>query len=455
MTEQKSSANLTERLASLIVNSKVQPESAAYQTAQKCLLDYLASFYAAKDKPAVGRLYQQLAGLDQVQVLPGNASVEPGRVALLNGFAAHYCDLDDVQANFRGHPSAVIYSALLAVSEGSEPTERFFQAYVVGVEVAGQLGAQVNPKHKLDGYHTTATLGTIAAAAALAYYERFSLSETVAILSFAATQAAGLGLESGTDTKPLHAGLAAQRAVQSYQFVTSGLTSSQDAFNNKNGWVKTVAGVELDEQQLVDSWLRPAQIVQPGIWFKQHQFCSAAMSGYDAVRQAYQAGIRLDQVERVIFHFPPDADKVLRYRRPENGQAGKFSIEYIAWQVLSQGDVNDALFDPGVETTAFQAVAGIFSRVNDLPAAGNDQRETVVELVLKGQQVKRFDVKWPKGSPQNPLNFGEIEAKLAAVLAPEPEAIVQQLVVDLNQSTLNNLLATLAGIRNPSLEESR
>lgn len=444
MTEQKNLVSNTRKLAQLIVDSKFQIDE--LNVAKKCFVDYLASAYVSRNEPAVKRLFDTLKNAGPAKLLGQAGTASSYHAALFNGFAAHYNDFDDVQANFRGHPSVVIYSALLALADGTESADRFFEAYIVGVEIAGQIGFQVNPTHKLSGYHTTATLGTIAAAASLAFFKRFSLGQTIDILSFAATQATGLGIEAGTDTKPMHAGLAAQRAVQSYQFVSSQLTTNQDVFNNQTGWVKIVVGQELDLDLIESTWLTPAQIITPGIWFKRHQFCSAAMSGYDAIKQGYLQGINIKNIKQVIFHFRPFGDKVLRYKQPLNGQEGKFSIEYIAWQILTFGDVNDELFDSSVSTEKFQEMSYLFKRVNDLKNIAVDQREILVEFVRTDKSINTIYIDWPQGSPQNPLTMDEIYVKLAHALSIDENELFDILTAGLASKSVAGLLNIIARI---------
>ena len=50
-----------------------------------------------------------------------------------------------------------------------------------------------------------------------------------------------------------------------------------------------------------------------------------------------------EDIERVTVHFPPGADAALRYTAPTTGREGQFSIEYIVYQVLAYGAVQDEL----------------------------------------------------------------------------------------------------------------
>ena len=82
-------------------------DSRLIKEARRALIDYLGCVLQARKEPKVqefGRLWQQEGG--RVNSLLG-LHTTPERAALINGFAAHYLDFDDVQANFRGHPSAL------------------------------------------------------------------------------------------------------------------------------------------------------------------------------------------------------------------------------------------------------------------------------------------------------------------------------------------------------------
>ncbi|MDY4510153.1 aminotransferase class I/II-fold pyridoxal phosphate-dependent enzyme [Streptococcus hyovaginalis] len=91
--------------------------------------------------------------------------------ALINGFSAHAEDIDDTHANLRGHPSAVIFSALLAVSDVDDRMIDVLKAYVIGFEFAGRLGFQAQPQHASKGYHSSGTLGSLGAAVAIGIFK--------------------------------------------------------------------------------------------------------------------------------------------------------------------------------------------------------------------------------------------------------------------------------------------
>ncbi len=89
--------------------------------------------------------------------------------ALANGTAAHALDFDDYEDPGATHASAVLVPALFALGEERQASGRdLLDAYIVGLEVIVRLGAAVNLSHYHRGWHATATLGAIGAAAASA-----------------------------------------------------------------------------------------------------------------------------------------------------------------------------------------------------------------------------------------------------------------------------------------------
>ena len=88
--------------------------------------------------------------------------------ALVNGTAAHAFDLDDYEDPGNTHPSAVLVPALLAQAADRQiDGAALLDAYIVGLEVIMRIREAVNYSHYNIGWHSTRTLGTIGAAAAV------------------------------------------------------------------------------------------------------------------------------------------------------------------------------------------------------------------------------------------------------------------------------------------------
>ncbi len=415
--------------------------------AKRALFDYLSCYYAAKAHPQVRRL-SRLLGISSEDPLVGSAlpkSLKPNS-ALQNGFTAHLLDFDDVQANFRGHPSATIFSALLAEADTQTTLSDLLWAYIQGVELDGQIGKQLNPQHALSGWHSTGTIGTLGATAALGVFKHASNQQLSQMLSIAATQASGLLLQEGTDTKPLTAGFAARNAVTSFELSNAGLSANPDPFNDQIGWLKTIANIEPNLDAWRASWLSPAQLVDPGIWIKPKPFCSSALSSYDAAQLAWQTGITISKAQEIALHFPPGGDAALTQKHPTTGKAGKFSAEYITWLVLSKGEVTDADFKQQVLSEKFYLDMPKINRYHDLPESNRANRPVRL-IITTDQQKLTFDVDNPHGSPQSPLRDDELLRKAEVAFGSSQIARQVQLQLTNLSSKLSTLLKILTQTR--------
>ncbi|MFT8459615.1 MAG: MmgE/PrpD family protein [Liquorilactobacillus ghanensis] len=406
------SVSNTERIVEKLLLKRTKNDEKLLLEARRALINYLTVLSKGAEKAEVKKLFVFFK-VDKASLpLTCEDNISATRAATLNGFAAHYLDLDDTQADLRGHPSAVIMSALFAVTDTKDTMDNFFWSFVQGVELAGKFGKLLNPTLALRGWHTTGVIGTIAAAAAIGVYKQFDENELINILSFAATQSSGLEVQSGSDGKPFNAGMAARNAVEAFLFTKIGLEANHDPFSNNRGWFKTIQKIQIDSQNIVNNWLNPAEIEEPGLWFKTHPFCSAGMSSLDAAKELYKSGVRMKNCQKVIIHFPLGGDHALRYRSPQNGKEGKFSAEYIIWQVLSFGDVKDKYFEFPKVPESFKLANILFTRENDLKNDEIEARPTKIEVILKNNSIISKTIIFPQGSPKNRKSTNELQINL-------------------------------------------
>lgn len=402
--------------------------------ASDAFVDYLAALLAARKELKVIRTAEFIAARHGNSPLLGQPyRSSPEDAAFFHGFCSHYLDFDDAQSNLAGHLSTVLFSALLAVTDPKDTLLDLFTAYAAGAEMEGILGAQINPKHKRQGWHPTGTLGPIGAAAAIARYRKLDRRDTVYLLSMGATQSSGMGFEAGSDTKPLHSGFAARNAVFAYLLLKkAGLSASLLPFNNNTGWVKTISGKKLMAGDIKTQWLNPGQIIHPGLWMKEHPYCSAGICGAAACRALYRRGYHMEDIEKVFFHFPPGADYSLHYRRPKTGQEGRFSMEYVAWQIFQYGDVQDDLFKLDQVPAEFLRTLPRFKRLDDLPVIEKSKREIRVTIITLDRKQMEEDITNPPGSPERPFTPKELKRKLAGSVGEERAEIIWNFVQKLS-----------------------
>ncbi|MBF1766203.1 MAG: MmgE/PrpD family protein [Veillonella sp.] len=495
--------SVTQTIVNYIEQTNVSNREDLLSVARIAFLDYLASLAPAESEQAVQDL-ARFIGADQNITVNQDRSTNQNKTAnqdtytnqdktanvdghdsylnvrradkaLYYGFASHYLDFDDAQANLAGHFSTVLYSALLAVLEPTDRWHDFLRAYIIGAELEGIIGSLINPAHRTQGWHSTGTVGVIGAAAAIGALRGLHGESLAQLLSLAATQSAGMFFQSGTDGKPLHAGLAARNGVWAYELLQhTSLQTSTKPFDPERGWFKTIGNITVTSNDIVSRWLAPGQLIDPGLWMKVHPYCSAAICGAEAteivahriyrsssyVSKHYnvlpdaeeQAKRRLcatlfsslwDDIERVTVHFPPGADAALRYTTPITGREGQFSIEYIVYQVLAYGAVQDALFKIDSIEQSVRNYMSRIERVYDLPKVSQSERITKVTVTMKNGDTFTETVNNPKGSPKNPLAIEDIRIKLGLTL--ETKQIDRVIEAFTNTDEVELFLRTLRG----------
>ncbi|WP_392565084.1 MmgE/PrpD family protein [Utexia brackfieldae] len=159
---------LTTQLFELIENSRPLDNPKVVRLAIEGILDYIASSLLARSQDsaqALMRWIQDEGGHPAALLIGHSPLVTARQAALFNGYQAHLLDYDDVHEQVRGHPSAVILSALLSQIPLTQPDlpeltgKRFLAAYIIGIEVMARLGEAIGDGHYRKGWHNTATLG--------------------------------------------------------------------------------------------------------------------------------------------------------------------------------------------------------------------------------------------------------------------------------------------------------
>ncbi|CAM3416163.1 immunity protein [Rouxiella silvae] len=384
-------ATLTQQLSQLVVNTA--PTSEARALARAGLLDFVAVSLPIvqgdiADTPL--KSLQQVYCADDAQTR-----------ALLLGYAGHALDFDDFHPDFRGHPTTVILPVLFALAQGNAEIagDAFLDAYIIGVETAGRLGLAAGPQHYKAGYHSTATLGSIAAAAAAARLAGATVEQTANILGIAATRASGLRAQFGSVVKPLHAGFAAESAVIASRLALAGFEGQPDGV--LEAFLASGGGGQQRPEKLTSDWGAPWRIVSPGLEFKPYPTCAGTHSAADAAfilraewlekSEKTPADLFAD-IESIEVSFPPGGDIAASVTHPHSRIEARFSLEYVIAATLLHNRLSLSDFGEGPVDDGINALAGKVSRSPDMTAPPDEidptQRFHQVTLSRKnGEQL--------------------------------------------------------------------
>ncbi|MCW6014647.1 MmgE/PrpD family protein [Serratia marcescens] len=429
---------ITAQFAHLILNS--QPDENALSAARRGVKDYFACALPI----ARGALSDAcLAAIGKT--FPPNGSENR---ALRYGYVSHALDFDDYHPALRGHPSTVVLSALLALNGESDNVTELLTAYVIGVEAAGRLGLAAGTQHYVLGFHSTATLGAVAACAAVARYLQLDQRQTQIALGLAATQAAGLRSQFGSAAKPLHAGLAARNAVNAALLAQAGFIGQPEGV--LDSLLTSHGGGRQKPECLTAGWGTPWRILQPGLEFKRYPTCGGTHSAAEAAlalrARLLAQGDALAEIAQVEVSFPPGADTAPFIRQPATGVEARFSLEYVIADALYHGEVPLTHYGEQPVDAAIAALAAKVERHSDptAPPDALDPEMRFHRLTLTLQDGRQIsDIVTRKQTAARPT---DLDAKLRAILQLLPglegESVIRDCAL-MSPGALPRLIALL------------
>lgn len=355
---------ITEKLARFVIETRLTdiPKD-VIAGARDALIDTVGVALAGTLEPAAEialRWVTHLGAKPQASVWGQNVATSPAEAAFANGMSAHALDFDDSLPSLRGHPSATMVPAALAVAEtcGSSGAQ-VLAAYAVGLEIAGKLGRAMGQGHYLRGWHSTATIGAFSSTAVVARLWGLDTAQLQTAWGLAASQMSGLVRNFGTMAKPFHAGHAARTAVVSAWMASQGFTADTTIFEGERSVLDTYRdkdGGSLEEQ--FERLGKPWEITEPGVYVKRWPCCYCNHRPIGGLLELMKKhGISAREVTAIEVGFPPGADNALVSHNPMTGLEGKFSIEYVAAALALDGKLTLETFtDAMVQRPAVRAM---------------------------------------------------------------------------------------------------
>ena len=394
------------------------PPPAARAAAARAVLDTVGVTLAGAVEPAA-RIVQHVVAQDgsgPCRVLGTPLRAGAANAALANGTAAHALDYDDMCFVSLAHPSAPLVAAALAVAEvAGAAGSALLDAYVVGFELEGRLGRAMNPRHYQRGWHCTATLGTLGAAAAASRLLGLDAASTEHALAIAASEASGLKENFGTMVKPLHAGLAARNGVVAALLAQAGMTASRAAIDGPQGLLAAMdsehPSLEPFAADLGTRW----EIVETGITVKLYPSCAGTHPSLDALLELKRRdGFGADQIEAIEIGVDSIVPTILLYDRPASGLEGKFSMPFCAAAAMVHGRVGIDTFDAALLRDP--AIAAMQDRVTmrvdpTLDATAPPLTQARVTVRLRDGRALTASANGARGYPERPASDEELAVK--------------------------------------------
>jgi len=388
-------------------------------------LDWIGSALASKGArpiPVFERYAERMGPASgKAKILVNGRGTSAYFAALVNGAASHLVEQDDLHNSSVLHPATVVFSAVLAAAQDlGKSGQDLLLASVAGYEAGIRIGEFMGRSHYRI-FHTTATVGTLAAAVAVGKLLNFNQEQFINLLGTAGTQAAGLWefLRDAADSKQLHTAKAAADGLLSAYLTEDGLTGARNILEGDQGMAAGMSS-DSDASKLSDRLGSRWALVETS--FKFHASCRHTHPAADALFHLMQReGLRHEQIAKVVTRVHQGAIDVLgRVDVPQTVHQAKFSMgavlgliavhgsaQLIEFRDLALTDAQVAAFREKVTMELDPEVDGAY------PARWLGR---VIVTTTDGRTLTAA-IDDPKGDPGNTLSRPELEDKVQRLLA--------------------------------------
>jgi 2-methylcitrate dehydratase PrpD len=392
---------------------------AVIRRAEDLLLDWLGSVLAARAARPV-RSIQRFAELmgpadGPSEVLTSRRMTSPLFAALVNAAASHYAEQDDVHNGAVFHPAAVVFAPALAVAQALGASgAQLLTACVAGYETGIRVGEFLGRSHYRI-FHTTATAGTLAAAAAVGRLLELTPAQMLHAFGSAGTQSAGVWefLRDAADSKQLHCAHAAAAGLMSAYLAQDGFTGAARVLEGAQGLGAGMSS-DADPARLTDGLGTRWTLAETS--FKYHASCRHTHPAADALLQIMQQQrLKASDIASVITHVHQGAIDVLgRVAVPATVHQAKFSMGTVLGLIAVHGRAGLTEFDRDFLAPEVAAFRDKVTMALDPEVDAAYPARWIGKVSVTTTDGRAFTgrVDEPKGDPGNTLSRPEIEDKM-------------------------------------------
>ncbi len=432
---------LTRQLTRLIADKPINAHD--IEIAQLFLLDAAANIIAGQNSVAGQKLLKWARGIAPEGDLD---KLDVARKAFLFGGLCHILEVDDLHRASVVHPGCVVAPVIFAMAAG-QSGRNALTAFLKGVEATTRVGMAVGPEH-YKIWHNTATCGPFGSAMAATHLLNLDEDQCVHALGNAGSQSSGLWqfLDSGAETKHLHAGRGAEAGVVAAQLAAQGFTGAPDILEGARGFFRATC-TNPPVENLLNAPDLPWQMHQTSI--KPWPSCRHTHPAIEAGLVLHnQIAERLGDVSEIIVETYQAAVNLCDRPRPNSVYAAKFSLQHCIATALGRGKVDLGSFDE-------QARSRVSALANKVTVRCVDAFETpypenwgsAVILKFSDGTSMRQQTDSAKGDPDAALSAEELTSKAKNLLEfsgiAKSESLINQITDMQHDGPVPDLIALL------------
>lgn len=333
----------------------------------------------------------------------------PTGAALINGISAHARELDD----FGGvdHSGAVVIPAVLAVVEANPVISgtRLLEAIIVGYEVGRRVlsaAGGYRPHNHEEGWHSTGTCGSFAAAAAVSKALDLDARQSTWALGLAGSFTGGTWAfaKDGAMSKRYHVGRAAETGVVSAYLARNGFTGPAYIFEAEwGGFFETYTKVMPSPDKLVQNLGESYGILRSGI--KPYAACRDIHSTLDVVLNAKRKhDLTPGEIDKIKVRCTPESLQMVgKIAFPKTRLEAQLSLPYSIGVALAAGQAGLSEYEqPMLKDSEVNNIARRVQLITD-PGLPSDS-EPYVTIITTDSRCIEGHVEYASGAWQNPLS---------------------------------------------------
>ena len=412
-----------QRISRHIAQTRFSPSQQSRGYLRDAFIDIYGCMLSGASQPVAVKTQQALRANGQIH--PQAAAVvygteflaTPGAAAMVNAIAGHALDFDDWEVPGNTHISVVLVPAILAASAGRKLSgEAALDAYLAGYETIARIGAAINLEHYDQGWHATATIGAIGAAASVARLLELDSEQTANALALATSRALGYNAQFGSEAKPVQVGFAVDGGVIAAQLAAAGVTGQVHMLEHATGMAALMSHADLDRvAQAISKIGESLAIDEHYIVFKPWPCCGYTHRIMTGMLELRASGLDVDSIEAIELQLPDMHAGILPFKQPQNQSEALFSLPYCAVMALVTGNLT--ITDLENQSWQRQDIKRLIAKTSvrgfkpERPELNYDplQPDRIVIDCVDGQ--RSIEIPYPLGSPQRPISQRLLQQK--------------------------------------------
>jgi len=342
--------------------------------------------------------------------------------ALANGMLASALLYDDTSLAMHGHSTATLMPVLLAYGETLGRSGReLMEAYLIGFEVEAAIGVALEPEHYEHGWHATATIGSLGAAAAACRLLRLPVDQVRMALGIATSHASGARQNFGTMMQAFHGGMPARNGVMAAELARRGFTADANMLEAPRGFLALFGPKSRKVEVATGDLGRKWSLQRPVLALKLYPCGFPVFRPIEAAMElAEEHDIDPGQVEDICCRVHYLIPETVFHQNPQTGLEGKTSLPYAVSRALIDRRMGLAQFtdekvqDPAVrrvmQKVRVEVLAG-YGKADGGAEVNSIAAPAILDIRLRDGRSLSRRVEYYRGDPNRPLSHDDVAGK--------------------------------------------